>query len=118
MTTESLSVEAVVSFLSPVDAGRLRPARDHRQYRPHLIVHDLDNERAAQDSEACDEGQCLGVSFSGDGRLLRPGVPYTVRLILLYHPAIDYGQLRPGATFSIREGPRTVGHGKVSRGVD
>jgi len=34
---------------------------------------------------------------------------------LMYYPASTYEELQPGATFTIREGAKVVGYGKVLR---
>lgn len=37
---------------------------------------------------------------------------------LMYHPQVDYRELTPGTTFTVREGPRIVGHGRVLKRED
>ena len=45
---------------------------------------------------------------------VRPGVLVTVTLELMYHPRVCYSDVVPGATFTIREGGRVVGYGRVT----
>ena len=42
----------------------------------------------------------------------------TVWMDLMYYPANRYERLQPGATFTIREGAKVVGYGKVLRRND
>lgn len=58
----------------------------------------------------------LGVEFTGRGEVLTAGEVHRVRLALMYHPEVDYCELRTGATFTIREGGRVVGYGVIRAG--
>jgi len=89
------TIQAVVTFLRPEEGGRRRPVVDSTSYRPHLVV----------------EGQYLGVQFTGDGTILTAGEDHRVTLRLMYE--VDYSALQPGTEFSVREGRRTVGTGRV-----
>ncbi len=37
----------------------------------------------------------------------------SVTLLLAYYPAVEYEELLPGATFTLREGGSIVGYGEV-----
>jgi hypothetical protein len=49
---------------------------------------------------------------------LAPGDSAKVSMDLMYHPQVDYRELIPGATFTVREGPKIVGHGRVLKRED
>ena len=104
-------IDVVVTFLTESEGGRKNPAFASSKYRPHVVVESV-NERAPG------SGVYLGVCFEGDEQPMEPGVSHPVRLALPYHPTVDYGQLESGATFTIREGARVVGFGRVTGGVE
>ena len=110
-----LRITAVVNFLHREDGGRLLPACDSPSYRPHLVVENqAQGSASVRDNDAPAE-RYLGIQFTGDGREMLPGVEHEVRMDLLYSPKVDYSGLVRGATFTIREGGRTVGFGRVLR---
>lgn len=55
----------------------------------------------------------IGVRFVEGPPALEAGKPARVTLELMYEPEVDYAHLVPGATFSVREGGKTVGTGTV-----
>lgn len=112
-------IEAKVTFLSAGDGGRDHPAKNSSLYRAYLVVSDP-NRRVA-----CKAGEnrtltedYLAVSFSGEGGPMLPNQPYDVRILLIFYPHPAYGALVSGATFTIREGPKIVGYGRVAKGVN
>jgi hypothetical protein len=58
----------------------------------------------------------LGVVFISGPAQSTAGQPSRVTLLLGYYPDVDYSALRDGATFTVREGGRVVGFGKVLQG--
>jgi len=54
----------------------------------------------------------LGVCFL-DGPRVVAGEPGVFTLSLMYHPEVDYSALKPGVTFSVREGGKVVATGRV-----
>ncbi len=56
----------------------------------------------------------LGVMFTAwpDGYV--NGASSEFQMELWYHPRVDYAKAIPGATFTIREGGRIVGHGVIN----
>jgi len=86
---------------------------DSQPYRPHLVVEDPQRRVALTDGVEPASGDYLGVWFTGDGRELRAGIEHRVILELVYYPGVDYSALVPDATFTVREGSRTVGFGRV-----
>ncbi len=112
-------IEAKVKFLSPSEGGRDHPAENSSAYRPHLVVNDPDRRGAiiADEDRPMTEDH-LAVSFSGEGGPLLPNQTYDVRLLLIFYPHPAYNALVPGASFTIREGSKIVGYGRVTKGID
>lgn len=106
-------ITAAVTFLGPREGGRVRSAVDAPTYRPHLVVGDPGQRYAVVDEAGVATENYLGVHFAGTGRELSLCVEHVVQLGLTYSPDVDYSELQPGMTFTIREGPRVVGFGRV-----
>ena len=70
-------------------------------YSPHLRVR---------------PGQMLGVYFIGVPEDAEPGQPFNLNLGLLYHPDVDYSDLKPSASFEVLEGAKVIGTGTVNEG--
>jgi len=105
-----------VVMLSASEGGRTCPIQidANTRYMPHLAIDDRENRIARTDPNGQSIEHYMGVLFdpalsttdasTGSGR-------YPLRL--MYHPNVDYATLKPGATFTVREGGRIVGHGVV-----
>ncbi len=105
-----------VVMLSASEGGRNYPIQidTNTRYMPHLAIDDRNNRIARTDANGHSIEHYMGVQFetalsctdpsTGSGR-------YPLRLI--YHPSVNYAALKPGATFTVREGGRIVGHGVV-----
>lgn len=107
-------ITAKITFFPQSDDGRTSlPANlSSGQYRPHVVVADLNQLRAvAMDSVA--PVAYLGVTFVRGPEHIIAGESFLTELELMYWPNIKYEALVPGATFAIREGPHTVGYGTV-----
>jgi hypothetical protein len=113
------TIDASVTFLSAEEGGRSHPALNNPRYRPHLVVGDPTQRIAllADDQRTLTEDY-LGVWFCGDGGALLPGRSYNVTLRLLYYPHPAYDALVTDVTFTIREGAKVVGFGRVIKGVE
>lgn len=72
-------------------------------YAPYLVV--------VGTSELLAVRACNSVAVS-------PGESAEVPFELMYFPKLDYGGLRTGERVSLVEGPRIVGEGVVTRGVE
>jgi translation elongation factor EF-Tu-like GTPase len=81
------------------ESGGGRHAPFTEGYRPHFIV------------SGCSDW--LGVWALECPGAVAPGDTAEVVFGLLYHPAVDYSALRPGAEFAVHEGPRVVATGTV-----
>lgn len=107
------AIEAEVTLLKTEEGGRTAPLRlepGSPFYMPHLVIGDPKQKSAS--------GKLLGVAFRRAPLKLAPGDTATVRMDLMYHPQVDYRELVPGVSFTVREGPRIVGHGRVIKRED
>lgn len=105
------AIEAEITLLKPEEGGRALPLRlepGSPFYMPHLVIGDPEQK----------SGKPLGVAFRRAPLTLSPGDTAKVRMDLMYHPQVDYRELVPGAAFTVREGPRIVGHGRVIKRED
>jgi hypothetical protein len=112
------TIEAEVVFLSHADGGRVQPPNvSLGSYMPHLVVQPPDvRDPVIVDANRIEEDY-LGVCFVAGPAKCLAGEPVRVTMALMYYPRIRYDGLREGATFTIREGARIVGFGRVQRGV-
>lgn len=107
------AIEAEVTLLKTAEGGRTAPLRlepGSPFYMPHLVIGDP--------KQKSPSGKLLGVAFRRAPLILAPGDTAKVRMDLMYHPQVDYRDLLPGATFTVREGPKIVGHGRVLKRED
>lgn len=107
---------AEIVMLSPSDGGRTHGIHidNNVRYMPHLVVDDRSNRTAKTDVYGVSTENYLGVLFEPAESLTDPSTGsgrYPLRL--MYHPSVDYNSLVVGATFTVREGGRIVGHGLV-----
>jgi hypothetical protein len=104
------TVQAEVTLLPELSHGRR--LLDTGQYRPHIVIGPQSQRVAIRNGNAFTE-KYLGVMFIGGPEALSPGDSAEVTLALMYFPEDPYEEVRPGATFTIREGPLIVGFGAV-----
>ncbi len=109
-------IEAEVVFLPQSEGGRKEPPANlsSGEYRPHLVVGDP-NQRQAVIIDNTNQEPYLGVAFLSGPESVKPGELFLAELGLIYWPHPMYSLLIPNATFTIREGPSVVGHGRVKR---
>ena len=105
-----------VVMLSASEGGRNYPIQieTDTRYMPHLAIDDRDNRIARTDTNGQSIEHYMGVLFETALSATEPSTGsgrYPLRL--MYHPNVDYATLKPGATFTVREGGRIVGHGVV-----
>jgi hypothetical protein len=111
-------IEAEVTLLSTEAGGRATPlVLSQGSYRPHLLVEDPTQPHAIGPKGEGTESY-LGVQFRPIDRELSPGSSGKLWLELMYFPEVDYSNLKSGATFTIREGPKIVGFGRVLSRAD
>jgi hypothetical protein len=110
-------VEAEVIFIPSAEGGRETPpilVWEADSYRPHIVVGDPKQRRAVTIGNRIQETY-LGMVFLSGPEVVAFSEPILVEMGLLYYPNPMYDVLVPGATFTIREGPKVVGYGEVQR---
>jgi hypothetical protein len=85
-------------------------------YRPHIVIGDPARREAKlkPDGRTIDEDY-LGIAFSAGPDVVAIGDEVLAEAALVYWPDVDYSKVVPGSTFTVREGPSVVGHGRVIR---
>jgi hypothetical protein len=108
-------VTAEVVFLRTAEGGRQLPPRvsDPGLYRPHLVMQGREVRQATVDDRNVVADEYLGVQFVGGPDEVRLGEPARCTIELAYFPEIAYLRVKPGATFTVREGAKVVGHGFI-----
>jgi translation elongation factor EF-Tu-like GTPase len=98
---KSSQIEVEMVFLTTAEGGRKRPPvfTTPTNYRPHIVVAGTTD--------------YLGVIFEAAPEFVQAQVPFTATLGLLFYPKVDYPALVAGVEFTIREGARVVGTGRV-----
>ena len=103
-------VQAQVTLLPELPHGRR--LLNTGQYRPHIVIGPQSQRVAIRSGNAFTE-KYLGIMFVGGPEAMSPGENAEVTLALMYFPEDPYEDVRPGATFTIREGPLVVGFGVI-----
>jgi hypothetical protein len=106
-------ITAKVTFLGAAEGGRdeLPANLSSGQYRPHVVIDP--NQLRAVTVDSVPEETYFGVTFVNGPAQILPRQSFLADLVLMYWPNIKYEGLSPGVTFTIREGPHTVGYGRV-----
>src|SRR5687767_11390372 len=110
--SELARIMADVTFIPSSEGGReTQPVLlwSGGSYRPHIVVGDPKQRRAVTIGNVIQETY-LGVVFLSGPEKVEFGEPILVEMALLYYPNPVYDSLVPGATFTIREGPKVVGY--------
>lgn len=102
-----------VTFLRMEEGGRRSAPWNSPRYMPHVVAGDPTQGKTVLDASGTPVDRYLGVRFTGEDEEMSPGVEHEVMVDLMYAPEVDYAELRPGTTFTIREGPKIVGFGRV-----
>jgi hypothetical protein len=79
---------------------------------PHVVVGDPGQREARTSGNTITE-HYLGLWVADAPDEIPPGGSAEITLRLMYWPEEKYEELVPGATFTIREGPKIVGFGRV-----
>jgi hypothetical protein len=79
---------------------------------PHVVVGDPGQREPRISGNTIIE-HYLGVLVADAPDEIPPGGSAEITLRLMYWPDEKYEQLVPGATFTVREGPKIVGFGRV-----
>jgi hypothetical protein len=114
---ERAMVEAELTFRLTSDGGRAIPpgVLVGLQYRPHIVIGDPKQRESVLGEDRVATEKYLGVAFASGPRLVPNGEPIQVQMMLIYWPSLEYDTVQPGATFTLREGHRIVGHGRITR---
>ncbi len=109
-------IEAEITFLPESEGGRTMPPGilSSGVYRPHLVAGDPNQRRAVVEGNEIRE-LYLGVAFLSGPENIELGKSFSAELALIYYPNPIYDALIPDATFTIREGARIIGYGRVRR---
>src|SRR5688572_4476737 len=106
---EAPTISTVVTLIPELEGPRLiSPGA----YRPHIVIGPTTQREPITRGRTLVEDY-LGVVFVNQECLLVPGEEAEITMALAYHPEVSYAAVIPGATFTLREGPRIVGFGKV-----
>ena len=103
------SVRALVTMLPELEHPRW-PNR--ALYMPHIVIGDPSQREAKMSGNTITE-QYLGVLVTDAPDEMAPGCTAELTLCLMYWPDEKYSEVLPDATFTVREGPKIVGFGKV-----
>ena len=82
---------------------------------PHIVIGDPLQRVAHVDAESRSTEHYLGVLVEEAPDELSAGLSAEVTLVLMYWPRLGYEEVVPGATFTLREGSKIVGFGKLYR---
>jgi hypothetical protein len=85
---------------------------------PHIVVQDRAVRTAVVDADRVIRELYQGVGFVEGPAEFELGDTAEFRLLLMYYPKNPYTDVRPGATFTVREGAKIVAHGVVKKRVD
>ena len=109
-------VQLEITFLSTAEGGRdtapPQVGRAPGKYRPHIVIGDPNQRKAIIVGNEIRETY-LGVIFVSGPDEVRVGEPIEAEAELMYYPQPEHAAVVPGATFTIREGARIVGNGRV-----
>ena len=114
-------VDTEVVILSHEEGGRATPLSAlgyQGQYRPHIVIQPRQVREAQiemRDGMRHITDEYLGVSFWSGPDPIPVSTPFTLTMVLMYAPHPAYDGVVPGAEFTIREGAKIVGHGRVLR---
>jgi translation elongation factor EF-Tu-like GTPase len=112
-TDDRLIIEVEATFLTREEGGRSRmPDLGAGRYMPHLVVQTPEVRTAIVDGKTLVEDY-LGVAFVAGPTPLFAGRSGRFTAELMYHPQVGHETLEVGATFTIREGGKIVGYGRV-----
>jgi hypothetical protein len=108
-------IEVELTFRPPSEGGRNIPdgILNGYHYRAHIVIGPSDQKRVATMAGYSVKETCLGVAFARGPQHIEPSRPVIAEAVLMYSPALEYSFVIPDATFTLREGQRIVGHGRI-----
>ena len=114
-------IEPEVVLLSAAEGGRSTPLSSGAYggyYRPHMVLQSRDVREAAielRDEQRHMTDEYLVVCFWSGPDAIPVGTPFTVTMLLMYPDHRAYDGVVRDAEFTLREGWKVVGHGRVNR---
>ena len=112
-------VECFITLLPAHEGGRSTPlppgALSGNTYRPHLVIGDPAQRHAVVVDGNRGTEEYIGVAFHDGPAVPEVGIEMVIVLTLMYFPHPMYDRLKPGVTFTVREGAQVVGFGNVRR---
>jgi hypothetical protein len=109
-------IKAEITFLPPSEGGRTKPpilVSETGTYRPHIVIGDPQQRVAIVAGREIRETY-LGIVFVSGPDDVSFGEKFEAEAVLMYYPLPEHDAVVPGATFTIREGPRIVGFGYIT----
>ncbi|MEM8861388.1 MAG: hypothetical protein AAGD96_23945 [Chloroflexota bacterium] len=115
--TEKACIEVELTLLTKEEGGRHKPLlldSDESRYMPHIVIGDP-NQREATLDPITGHGneEYLGVFIRPCGKIMYPGDTMNLIFDLMYYPGLKYEQVKPDATFTLRDGGLITGYGTV-----
>jgi len=111
-------VEAEVSFRPEPDGGIWVPRRLNgtlaSSYRPHIVIGDHHRTEPAVGPDGFIGADYVAVAFLQGPVEYAVGQSVAVRFVLMF-PEADNSAVVPGAAFTVHEGAKIVGQGRVVR---
>jgi hypothetical protein len=112
-------IDAEVVILSSEEGGRSAPllaVAYQGHYRPHIVLQSREIRQArveVRDGQRQVVDEYLGVAFWSGPDPIPISKPFAVTMLLMYAPHPAYDRVVPDAEFTIREGAKIVGYGRV-----
>lgn len=112
-------IDTEMVILSKEEGGRSTPIQSVAYgggYRPHIVLQPRDTREAKiemRDGMRCCVDPFVSVAFWSGDDPIPVGSPAKVTLYLWHYPHEMYAGCVPGATFTLREGAKIIGHGEI-----
>jgi hypothetical protein len=108
-------IEVELTFRPLSEGGRVMPdgILSGFHYRPHIVIGPPDQKHVVVAEGYNLTETYLGVAFAKGPERIELSRPFIAEAALMYSPALEYSFVIPDATFTLREGQRIVGHGRV-----
>jgi hypothetical protein len=108
-------IEVELTFRPPSEGGRHIPdgILTGYHYRPHIVIGPPDLKHVVITEGYSLTETYLGVAFARGPNHIELSCPVIAEAALMYSRALEYSIVIPEATFTLREGPQIVGHGRV-----
>ena len=113
--SELTCIEAEITFITKAEGGReTMPILSDCIYRPHIVVGNPNQKQAVVVGNEIQENY-LGVAFLSSPNDVEFNKSFLAQLVLMFYPHPTYDSLIPNTSFTIREGVKIVGYGKVKK---